>query len=94
MLSCVAHENADCAYPASDDWLTARATSALAGLVAADDHAALVPVTDLICPDDICRGRVDGTIVHQDTSHVTATFAAKEADALGHLLRAAGLGGS
>ena len=92
MLSCVAHENADCAYPISDDWLTARATAALARLVAADDHAALVPVDDLICPDGICRGRVDGTIVHQDTSHVTATFAAKEADSLGRLLQAAGLG--
>jgi peptidoglycan/LPS O-acetylase OafA/YrhL len=94
MLSCVAHESADCAYPASDDWLTARATAALARLVAADDRAAMVPVADLICPDGICRGRVDGTIVHQDTSHVTATFAARQAAALGRLLQAAGLGRS
>jgi peptidoglycan/LPS O-acetylase OafA/YrhL len=92
MLSCVADRDADCVYRAGEDSLTARATAVLERLVAADANARMVPVADLVCPAGVCRGRIDGTIVHQDTSHITATFAAKEADGLGRLLAIAGLG--
>jgi peptidoglycan/LPS O-acetylase OafA/YrhL len=92
MLSCVADEVGECAFPIADDRMTARASAVLKRLVAADSQARLVPVARLVCPGGICRGQIGGTIVHQDTSHITATFALRETEELGRLLGADGLG--
>jgi peptidoglycan/LPS O-acetylase OafA/YrhL len=40
------------------------------------DHASIVTVEDLVCPDRVCAAVVDGRLVFRDEQHVTATHIA------------------
>ena len=43
----------------------------------------LIDVNDDVCPDDRCHAELDGKIVYRDDMHVTASFAASLAPAIG-----------
>lgn len=54
----------------------------------AGSGAALVDLTNAICPNDPCPVVLDGMIVYRDSFHLTATFAASLADQLASALAA------
>jgi len=45
-------------------------------------NAAVIDLGDAVCPDAICRARIDGTIVFRDNQHLTAAFVRTLAPAL------------
>jgi hypothetical protein len=92
MLECVGTPNEVCRYDLSLDADVARATPVLQDLARRTKWPTeLIDVQQLVCPGGVCPGRIDGNIVHQDGSHVTATFAEASAADLGRLLEKAGL---
>ncbi|MBA3232564.1 MAG: acyltransferase [Propionibacteriales bacterium] len=92
MLSCVATgADADCSFDEREDTETLRADRFVHTLPTRLPGLHVLEVADIVCPGHICPGRMDGVVVHQDPSHVTATFAKIKANALGRLLAAAGL---
>ncbi len=92
MLDCVAKApDARCVFDASLDTQTVRANRFVQRLPQRYAYVHVLDVADLSCPHLRCPGRMEGDIVHQDPSHVTATFATHQADDVGRLLTGAGL---
>ena len=92
MMDCVARSSTSCEWDLSLDPDVARATGMLAHLVRQPrSPARLIDVQQIVCPQGVCPGRIDGSIVHQDGSHVTATFAEASAPDLAALLADAGV---
>jgi len=92
MLECLASEaDAGCEFDATQDHKTSRADAFVKQLPQRFAYVDVVDVADIACPGGVCAGRLDGDIVYQDPSHVTATFAADHADQLAQKLRYFGL---
>lgn len=92
MLDCVSTAaDAHCEFDASLDKETVRASRFVEQLPKRYPNVQVLDVAELTCPRQRCRGRMDGDIVRQDGSHVTATFAARRASDIGLMLAAAGL---
>jgi peptidoglycan/LPS O-acetylase OafA/YrhL len=86
-LDCVATAaDSSCDFDQSKDRETMHAKAVLERLVKRNPKVALVDVDSLVCPGGICPGIEHGIVVHQDRSHVSATFAAKESPVIGRLL--------
>jgi hypothetical protein len=54
-------------------------------------NAAVIDLGDAVCPDGICRARIDGTLVFRDNQHLTAAFVRTLAPALEGALQEKGL---
>ncbi|BCT76989.1 acyltransferase [Sinomonas cyclohexanicum] len=54
-------------------------------------HFAQIDMTDLLCPDGVCRGVIGNTFVFLDDNHLTRTYAASMSAALGERIAATGL---
>lgn len=91
LSTCLATPGRPCNVRAARDADTAHAASAVRRIVRRAPRADLLDVQSLVCPDGMCPGRIGGVIVHQNRSHVTATFAAAQAAAFGRLLASRGV---
>ena len=91
LLNCLATRGRPCNVPATRDADTAHAAAVVRRIVRRSPRADLLDVQSLVCPDGMCPGRIGGVIVHQNRSHVTATFAVAQAPAFGRLLRSRGV---
>ena len=84
------HGDGDCSTtPDDSQWLSVRA--ALATSTARFPSVRLLDLTDAICPGHRCASQRNGVVVYRDEQHLTATFVAELAPALGTALRQAGL---
>ena len=64
---------------------------AMARAVASHPTMKTIDMNPYVCPGGSCSAMRDGTVVYRDQQHITATFAARLAPALGTALRHAGL---
>lgn len=68
-----------------------QVTAAIANAVEGHPRVRLLAFDESICPDGVCRAERDGVVVFRDSQHLTASYVATLADAVGTQLNASGL---
>ena len=81
---------AACSAPAANAKLDAI-RDAIADGAARHPTVRTIDMDDYVCPGGLCHALRGGTVAYRDKQHITATFAAELAPALGTALREAGL---
>jgi peptidoglycan/LPS O-acetylase OafA/YrhL len=80
-----------CNFAVAGDRKVGRFNTAIDSLADTHRNVVVVDPSTIPCPDGRCPAVMDGTIVHRDDNHLSATFVREHADAFGDLLGAAGL---
>lgn len=84
------HAAGSCTAPVDDASLDSI-RQAMARAVTSHPTMKTIDLNPYVCPDGICAALRDGIVVYRDQQHITATFSARLAPALGTALRDAGL---